>query len=63
MFNDTLWQDAPNAPGIKGFGFVIKKIVVHNAPTYTYNGIEHYNMQKKEWDVRRLLEVYIFYFL
>lgn len=61
MYNKTKWQDDPEKPGLEGFGFVIKKIVVHSAPTYTYNGHEHYNMQRNEWDVRRLLEVSIFY--
>lgn len=63
MYNDTIWQDGPDMPGFTGFGFVIKKILVHSAPTYTYDGVEHYNMKKREWDVRRLLEVLLFTFL
>lgn len=62
MYNDTVWQDGPNVPGLEGFGFIIKKIVIHKAPTVAYNGQEHYNMPKSEWDVRRLLEVCLFRF-
>lgn len=57
MYSETTWQDKPDAPGLSDFGFVIKKIIVHSSPTYMYGANEHYNMQRNEWDVRRLLEV------
>lgn len=57
MYNDTVWHDGTNMLGLEGFGFTIKKIVVHKAPTDVNYGTEHYNMLRNEWDVRKLLEV------
>lgn len=56
IYNDTVWKDHPDSEGFKGFGFIIKKIIVHTEPTRVY-GEPHYNMHFDSWDVRSLLEV------
>ncbi|KAL1492943.1 hypothetical protein ABEB36_011104 [Hypothenemus hampei] len=58
IYNDTTWQDRQEIDGLKGMGFVIKKIVVHNEPTKIKNQEAHYNMIRSQWDVRNLLEVF-----
>ncbi|XP_044761220.1 ADAM 17-like protease [Coccinella septempunctata] len=60
IYNNTVWREHPLGPGFKGMGFLIKKIVVHSAPT-TINYDEHYNMDRtnrNRWNVRHLLEVF-----
>lgn len=58
MYSDTDWTDSnSDTAKLENFGFVIKKIIVHQYPTNVSNGNEHYNMLKTEWDVRKLLEV------
>ena len=57
IYNDTVWQDRQQEEGLKGMGFVIKKIVVHSEPTRIKAGEAHYNMIREKWDVRNLLEV------
>lgn len=59
IYNDTSWQDRQDSDGLKGMGFVIKKIVVHSDPTRLKTGEAHYNMYREKWDVRNLLEVTI----
>lgn len=58
IYQDTVWVDRPGEHGLSDMGFVIKKIVVHNEPTETTRGQEHYNMKTSSWDVRHLLEVF-----
>ncbi|KAF7271546.1 ADAM 17-like protease Tace isoform X2 [Rhynchophorus ferrugineus] len=58
IYNDTIWQDRQEVDGFKGMGFVIKKIVVHNEPTRIKVQEAHYNMNRENWDVRNLLEVF-----
>ncbi|KAJ3667122.1 hypothetical protein Zmor_002528 [Zophobas morio] len=58
IYNDTVWQDRQQEEGLKGMGFVIKKIVVHSEPTRIKAGEAHYNMIREKWDVRNLLEVF-----
>lgn len=41
-------------------GFVIKKITVHSDPTKVRSSEDHYNMVREKWDVRSLLEVFLF---
>lgn len=62
IYNDTSWQDRQDSDGLKGMGFVIKKIVVHSDPTRLKTGEAHYNMLREKWDVRNLLEVFKFFY-
>ena len=58
IYEETVWRDTPGGQGFSGMGFIIKKIVVHRKPTDVRDGEVHYNMERNQWDVRNLLEVF-----
>ncbi|XP_037079638.1 ADAM 17-like protease [Pollicipes pollicipes] len=58
IYRETVWADRAGDHGLSAMGFVIKKILVHNAHTPVTRGQEHYNMDTGSWDVRHLLEVF-----
>lgn len=58
IYVDTMWRDAERLPGFNGMGFVIEEINVHKEPTPVETIQTHYNMEKSDWNVRDLLEVF-----
>uniref|UniRef100_T1J977 ADAM 17-like protease n=1 Tax=Strigamia maritima TaxID=126957 RepID=T1J977_STRMM len=58
IYHDTEWKDHARNKGFKGLGFVIEEIIIHNESTPVRAGQQHYNMDRNNWDVRDLLEVF-----
>ena len=63
LYAATVWRDenASDSPVVSGFGFMIKKILVHTEPTLVRESELHYNMEKSTWEARTLLEVMYFH--
>uniref|UniRef100_A0A5S6QVI5 Disintegrin domain-containing protein n=1 Tax=Trichuris muris TaxID=70415 RepID=A0A5S6QVI5_TRIMR len=53
IYTQTIWRDSETEGGFENVGFVIKKIVVHTAPT---ESIGHYNAYATKWEVGHLLQ-------
>lgn len=58
IYVETEWRDHSPHSAFKGMGFIIEEIHIHKEPTNVVFGQLHYNMEKTDWNVRDLLEVF-----
>lgn len=58
IYTETEWADGRAGVGMKGMGFVIEEIIIHNESTPVQKDQQHYNMDRSNWDVRELLETF-----